>query len=85
MKTGVILYITGDHGGCDMETIVKNGVKRFSADGVEVISPTSGHWDIDYAWWSLITKGMHRIICSIVDVDGSGSAGFSDRVMPLCG
>ena len=85
MKTGVILYIIGNHGDCSMETIIKKGRKRFSADRIEIISLTSGHCDIDYAWWSLITKGMHRVICSIVEVNDNGAARFSDRCLQLSG
>ena len=85
MKTGVILYITGDHGDCNMEAIIENGKKRFVADRVEIISANSGHCDIDYAWWNLIVKGMHRVICNIVEVNDIGSARFSDRSLQLCG
>lgn len=85
MKTGVILYITGDHSGCDMETIIEAGRERFSADRVEIISASWGHCDIDYAWWALIVRGMHRVICSIVEVNDGGLARFSDRSLQLCG
>ena len=65
--------------------VIENGKKRFSADRVEVITTDSGHCDIDYAWWSLIVKGMHRVICNIVHVGDREFVKFSDRSLKLCG
>ena len=85
MKTGLILYFVGsDIENCIDDAALQEQIPEW-ADRVEVISKTVGHFDIHDAWWALIARGMHRIICRIVEVTDSGSIRMVNRELRLCG
>ena len=84
MKTGLILYIIGDSDE-DLNQVIRSGKEKYAADRVEIVSRDAGHPDVNYAWWSLAVKGMHRVICSVVQIETGGSAIFGDSILRLCG
>lgn len=86
MKTGVILYITGD----EPEHFSDEGRKltpptEVFADRVEVISAKSGHFDIHGAWWKLFSKGMQQVVCMMAEFTPSGDIRLTGKEMRLCG
>ncbi len=86
MKTGVIIYVVGDHGeeaGFDPAKAVKN--LSITADRVEVISRESGHFDVMDAWWALTARGMSRIICMLGEFVGHSEIRLTGRELRLCG
>jgi len=85
MKTGLILYVIGNECDQNLENIIQAGRKKYAADRVEIVSKNTGHCDIDYAWWALAARGVHRVVCSIVEISDNGSARFSGNNMRLCG
>ena len=87
MKTGIIIYVAGiepkeelHHNPKDLAR--KSGIR---ADRLEVITRSSGHFDIHDAWWQLITKGMQRILCLMAEVNDDGHLRLTGRQMRLCG
>ena len=85
MKTGLILYITGDDQG---RKIDKAGVLKqmsVSAERVEIVSQNHGHYDIDDAWWALTVRGMHRIICKTARINNAGEIRWTGQELRLCG
>jgi hypothetical protein len=89
MKTGVIIYIAGDPPIAqtfDPEAIVSQ-VKTLNldADRVEVTSTHLGHFDIHDAWWSLICKGMQRILCAKAEFNADGKIQLKGEMLRLCG
>ena len=85
MRTGVIVYVTGDDSGIDeaeQSQLIKDMMK---ADKVEIISRQYGHNDITDAWWSLTVKGMQRIVCVLAQCSGMGKIQFTGRQLRLCG
>ena len=85
MKTGIIVYVTGDDTSMDPVTH-KRRIKDFmSADLVEIISMHHGHHDICDAWCDLTVKGMQRIICVIAEISGINSLRLTGRQLRLCG
>ena len=86
MKTGLIVYVAGSGPSkveidCDAE-VKKMGIE---ADMVEVISRSSGHFDISDAWKELTVKGMGRIECVIAEQTATGGLKLQDRRLRLCG
>jgi len=85
MKTGIIVYVTGDDSAIDtgkQSELIKDMMK---ADKVEIISRQYGHNDITDAWWSLTAKGMQRIVCVLAQCSGLGNLKLSGRQLQLCG
>jgi hypothetical protein len=87
MKTGVIVYIVGGGGVIDKDFDIIGAVKRLpiKADRVEIVAPTTGHFDVMDAWWMLITKGMSLIICMHAEVLNSSKIMLTGRELRLCG
>ena len=86
MKTGVIVYIVGDdviEHRIDLEKEVRK--LDIEADRVELVSQSSGHFDVSDAWWLLTAKGMNRILCSLGQLTDSGSLQLTGRVLRLTG
>jgi hypothetical protein len=86
MKTGVIVYLSeSESKKCktDPEEAVKK--MHMEADKVEVITGTTGHFDISDAWLALTTKGMQRIFCTIAHCTDTGELRLTDRKLRLCG
>lgn len=86
MKTGVIIYLSGGESKkckADPEKTLKK--MTTGADRVEVITATSGHFDISDAWRDLTTKGMQRIFCRVAQCTDTGELKLTDRTLRLCG
>jgi len=86
MKSGLIIYVVGKepvNWDADYELmVIKQNTK---ADLVEIITANTGHFDVLDAWWSLLTKGMQRIVCMIGEFSPTGSLTITDRKLRLCG
>lgn len=87
MKTGAIIYVTGEK-ECngipqDKEMLLKqHGVQ---ADRLEIITHDTGPADIHDAWWRMLTKGMQQVLCLLAEVDNNGEMQLTGRQMRLCG
>lgn len=87
MKTGTIIYVAGNSTlewlTSDLKELVcKSGIK---ADRLEIITRTSGNYDIHDAWWRLVAKGMQLVLCLLAEVDDRGELRLTGRQMRLCG
>ncbi len=86
MKTGVIIYITGDESS---ETLSDAGTVaeklNIRADRVEIISQDTGHFDIQDAWRSLVTKGMQHVVCKLAKFSAKGDIQLTGHELRLCG
>lgn len=86
MKTGVIVYIAGGDRMVD-DFDIERAVQRLDleADGVEVVSPSVGHFDVMDAWWRLIVRGMKSIVCLMTEVTDNSDLRLTGRELRLCG
>lgn len=82
MKTGMIFYITGNKEVSEeldpkgfKDQLPSADLYRFAVTEQEVVD----------CWWELTAKGMHRILCGIVQMDESRNLQVSDRTLRLCG
>jgi len=87
MKIGAIIYVSGDKPMEGLkhkfkELVLESGIK---ADRLEIISRTSGCFDIHDAWWHLIAKGMHLVLFMMAEVDEDGKLRLTGRQLRLCG
>jgi len=87
MKTGAIIYVAGERDcvgiGEDKGMLLKkHGIQ---ADRWEIITRSTGPADIHDAWWRLLTKGMHQVLCLLAEVDSNGEIRLTGRQMRLCG
>ena len=87
MKTGVIIYVTGER---DCVRIPEDKVNLLNSQGLradrwEIITRDTGHADIHYAWWRLIACGMQQVLCMMAEVDNNGEMQLTGRQMRLCG
>lgn len=86
MKTGVILYITGEEPEAfAIRDLPFDQDVEIRADRLEVISGKTGHYDIHNAWWSLQAKGVHRVICRMAEFTPAGKVRLTGKEMRLCG
>lgn len=85
MKTGIIVYVTGDDSKLDAAQQSELIKDRTNANRIELISKSFGHNDIADAWWSLTAKGMHRIICLMAEYSGTGNIALTGKELRLCG
>jgi len=86
MKTGTIIYVAGGKPeGCKSDAMEIIKKMEPESDRIEIISPDSGHFDISDAWWLLISKGMHRIICKSARYTEAGNIQFTGHELRLCG
>jgi len=86
MKTGIIVYITGETSftdDYDSSRLVQQ--LNLDADRVEFVSHDTGHFDISDAWYNLTVKGMQRIVCKIAEYTGLGEIRLTGRELILCG
>ena len=86
MKTGVIVYIAGSKEmGDDFD--VEQAIKKLNleADSVEVVSPDAGHFDVMYAWWILIAKGMKHVVCMFAEIENHSKLRLTGRELRLYG
>jgi hypothetical protein len=86
MKTGLIIYVIGrepaDWNEDSELTTIKENIK---ADLVEIITVKTGHFDVSDAWWSLLTRGMKRIVCRIGEFTPKGNLSLTGNELRLCG
>jgi hypothetical protein len=86
MKTGLIVYVVGTEPvDWDADYELRAIKQRSQADLVEIITVTSGHFDVSDAWWSLLTRGMKRIVCIIGEFMPNGNLTLKERKLCLCG
>jgi hypothetical protein len=87
MRTGAIIYVAGDEPEQGFTQNPNDVVRDFGieADRLEIVTRTSGHFDIHDAWWRLIVEGMQRVLCLIAEVDNNGALRLTGRQMRLCG
>jgi hypothetical protein len=87
MKTGIIIYVAGIELKGGLQHNPKDLAKKFGieADRYELITKTSGHFDIHDAWWQMIAKGMHRVLCVMAEIGNDGDLRLTGRQMRLCG
>jgi hypothetical protein len=86
MKTGLIVYVVGTEPvDWDAESQLRAIKQSSRADLVEIITVKSGHFDVLDAWWSLLTRGMKRIICTIGEFTPNGNLTLKERKLHLCG
>jgi len=82
----VVVYVVGDDvakNAVNLEDEVKK--LKLEADRVELVSQSSGHFDVLDAWWFLTTKGMNRILCSIGQLTASGNLKLTGQTLRLSG
>ena len=86
MKTGIILYIVGDE-PVTQTTNTEHLANQLALDAerIEVVSRNTGHFDVHDAWWSLIAKGMKRILCILAEYTRTGDLRLTGRSLRLCG
>jgi hypothetical protein len=85
MKTGLIVYVVGTEPAVwDAASEMKTIKHIRQADRVEIITAQWGHFDVLDAWWSLLTGGMKRVICTIGEFTPSGHLTLRDRNLCLC-
>ena len=86
VKTGLIVYVVGKEPAdwnVDSESAtIKQNIK---ADLVEIITVNTGHFDVSDAWWSLLTRGMKRIVCRIGEFTPKGNLTLTENELHLCG
>ena len=86
MKTGLIVYVVGTEPVDWDANSEMRAIKLSSrADLIEIITVKSGHFDVLDAWWSLLTRGMKRIVCIIGEFTPSGNLTLKGRKLCLCG
>jgi hypothetical protein len=85
MKTGLIVYVVGTEPADWDAGSQRSAIKQSSqADLVEIITVRSGHFDVLDAWWSLLTRGMKRIVCTIGEFSPNGNLTLKERKLCLC-
>lgn len=85
MKTGIIIYVVGRDmlpGNFDE----KNALKNLSIEGnrIEMVVSGEHHFDMNYALWTMLTKGMHRVICKFAQVTTQSKLQLTGREFQLC-
>lgn len=85
MKTGLILYITGDDQGRRIDKTALLKQMSVPVERLEIVSQSHGHYDIDDAWWTLTVRGMHRVICKIARINSAGDIRWTGQELRLCG
>lgn len=86
MKTGLIVYVVGTEPvNWDADSNSRAIQQICQADLVEIITVKSGHFDVLDAWWSLLTRGMKRIVCIIGEFTPTGELTLKERSLCLCG
>jgi len=86
MKKGLIIYAAGDAPTGwteDQEQLVR--CSMVGAEAVEIITQHTGHYDVQDAWLSLITKGIAQIECRLATFTGDGQLRETGRAIRLCG
>jgi len=86
MKTGVIIYITGDMPSNWNEKLSDAlALLNIKADAIEIVISKLEYNDIHYAWWRLITRGIHSISCKLAVFNSSMELMLTGKELRLCG
>ena len=85
MKTGIIVYVTGDDSNMDEACQKRRIREQTHADHVEMVSVHHGHYDINDAWRTMAARGAHRILCVLAECTGAGNLKLLNQQMQLCG
>ena len=86
MKTGVIVYVTGnvpDKWDDDLGKIIQ--CLGIQVDRIEVVVSKFRSYDIHDAWWRLISKGVQSISCKLAVFDSSEGLKLTGKELRLCG
>ncbi|MDM8536245.1 hypothetical protein QUF70_05780 [Desulfobacterales bacterium HSG17] len=85
MKTGIIVYVVGsnssDSNFNEKLAVTNLGIK---ADQVEFVFSGEACFDIADAWYSMIRKGMGRVVCMAGELINSSYVKLTGREMQLC-
>jgi len=86
MKTGVIIYATGNPPNDWSEEREKEACEfTDQGDLVRIITRVTGHFDVLDAWFELTSKGRSLIICKLASFDEEGKMRLTGRELRLCG
>jgi hypothetical protein len=86
LKTGIIIYIVGDTPNVPPSDPMEMARKlMLGADRLEIVSSHYGHFDVHDAWWSLVSKGMQRILCTLGEYNPCGQIQLKSQTLRLCG
>ncbi len=84
MKTGIIVYITGESVG--ERDLTAEAARLFAdADRVEIVARDQGQLDISDAWYQLMIHGMQRVLCQVASFSEAGALTLTGRELRLCG
>ncbi len=85
MKTGIIIYVVGRE-MLSKDFDEKNAVESLSVQGqrVELVVSGEHQFDINYAWWNLISKGMNRVVCKFAKVTDNSTLQLTGSEFQLC-
>jgi len=86
MKTGIIVYVTGNQ-KCDSEFNERTAVQGLDvrADRVEFVFSGEPAYDVPDAWYALTRKGMGRIVCMAGELLPDSRIRLTGRELQLCG
>ena len=86
MKSGVIIYVTGNapQGWSEGDEIRIRSTES-QADLIEIITTKTGHFDVLDAWRDLLSKGMSLVTCKMAVFSESGEIEFTGKNLRLCG
>ncbi len=86
MKTGAILYVTGDTAPeKEIQALKLARDLGIRADRAALVSSTMGYEDVIDAWWALLTQGMKRVICCAVSSQDGKTFLLKGQPLRLCG
>ncbi len=86
MKTGMIVYVAGKvPDQWDEDPVPAMAGSESPADACEFVISGCGGYDIHYAWWRLLTRGMRRVVCRTAVFDKTDQLVFTGKEMRLCG
>jgi hypothetical protein len=83
MKTGVIIYVVA------RETLPNDfdeneAIKQLPIQCNQVEVVTDHNYEISYALWKLVAKGMHRVICIFARYSDQSLLQLTGREVQLC-
>ena len=86
MKTGAIFYVTG-------KRPIREGIEAMDlarrlgihVDRALLVSRTTGYESVVDAWWTLLTKGMRRVMCCVVTTRDGENFELTAEPLRLCG
>lgn len=83
MKTGIIFYVTEGKDLVAESWDWRRERERFKADAV---SMATSEFEIAYAWWHMLTRGIQQISCMTARLDATdGRIHSLGRSLRVCG